>query len=316
MLRILLLTASVLLLCGSMIPSQISAITYPRHNQVMQQKNGLASIKVEWRGAGEKIRLSRAGQFIGESTTGEFTDVTAGWYEAGLLSGGTEVDRINIGVGDVYVVAGQSNAVSPLQPDTYVPPMPPAGKVILSDYYRQGWKSFIDAGVTKPTAGIAWLHAGIALNRPYPVMFVIVARGNTSTEDWVYGRYGTLLNLETAWAMYQPKAILWHQGESDAGLNVPQATSFGNMDAIILSIRNVTTTPWVIAKNSTSSKPPAPYTSWPIRSAQQDIIDKWPHVHLGPDTDQIRVPGEVEYMGDGMRLHGQLWAKRLIELGL
>jgi hypothetical protein len=285
-------------------------ISFPVPNRVFQQVNGVASFVPLRRGSGT-WRLKKDGVIVAENSDGRFVNVPVGWYDLVLMDGVVEADSIKIGVGDVYVVAGQSNAVSPRQPLTHPLPTPASGKVILSDKYGKGFDSFIDAGVTEPVTGVAWLFAGIALNRPYPVMFVNVAAGNTSCWDWanVLGE-----RLFRAWAVYQPRAILWHQGESEC-TSPPRTDSYAMMDALILSLRQVTTTPWVMAYNSTSYPGPGG-GHWPIRGAQDQIIVRWSHVYEGPDTDRIRVPGEVEFLGDSMRQHGELWATRLIQLGL
>jgi hypothetical protein len=286
-------------------------IDYPKHNQVLQKVANAATFKVTWRGSGTGVRLKQGSTIIAESATGEFTNVPLGWYQAVLVNGTVEGDSINVGVGDVYVVAGQSNAVSPNQPADYVPARPTApGKVVISDYYKQGMHSFVDAfdcSFTSPFGGVAWIACGIALNRAYPVMFVNVARGNTSTDEWVNIYVSRIFD---AWAIYHPRAILWHQGESDAALHFTQAQSYSNLNACVESLRQVTVTPWVMALNSTNGGYP------PIRAAQQQVIDQWSHVHQGPDTDAIRSGTDPEFWGNSMQAHGQLWAASLAALGL
>lgn len=292
-------------------------IDFPKHNQVLQKTGNVATFKVTWRGAGTGVRLKQGATVIAESATGDFVNVPPGWYQAVLMNGSVEGDGINVGVGDVYVVAGQSNAVSPLQPAGYVPARPSgAGKVIISDYYGQGMHSFVDsfnAPFTSPSfGGVAWIACGMALNRAYPVMFVIIAKGNTSAHDWAY-LYGGRIYF--AWANYNPRAILWHQGESEC-TTPPAADSYTMLNAIVESLRQVAMTPWVIALNSTSAPPPAGYNSWPVRSAQQQVVANWPHTRQGPDTDTIRTPGEPEFLGAALQSHGQLWAASLAALGL
>ena len=308
-------------------PVPAAMISWPPPNEVIQQEaDGWTGVALQWHGPADLVRVKRAAQVIAETATGQ-VDLQPGWYEGCLVTNGVEGHCIPFGVGDVYVVAGQSNAVSPLQPDTYALPPIPEGVVSLSMYYSPGgantWMDrFRDAG-TEPlgqgpgpyTAGVAWVFAALELNRPYPVGFVIVAHGNTSTEDWrtVYGA-----TLMRAVARYRPKAILWHQGESDSipGDPVPRSESFANMNAVVASLRHVSMTPWVVAINSTSRPAPKGYSEWPIRQAQRDIIATWPHVFEGPDTDTIRTPGEVEYLGPALEAHGRLWGQRLLQLGL
>lgn len=280
---------------------------HPVPNTVFQQKSGVASFHIAWKGDADGVTLN--GQL---STDGKFQNVPAGWYLAELMHNGVVIDTMQIGVGDVYVVAGQSNSVSQRQPDSYVMPPIAPGRCILSDYYRFGSYVFRDVGVDPlndanglTNAGCAWQYCAAALNKPYPIKFVIIGKGNTTGYEWAHFH---ALQLFRAWAMFQPKAILWHQGESDC-TNPPRTDSFVMLNAIVESLRQVTVTPWYIANNSTSYPPPG--SEWPVRQAQRDVIAKWPHVHAGPDTDTIRVPGEVEYRGDSLRQHGELWASVL-----
>jgi hypothetical protein len=301
------------------LPLPASVITFPVPNRVFQQDaSGAGKFNVQWRGPATSVRLRRVSDNVQivEQPGGIFASIPAGWYKAILVEGGVEGDSITIGVGDVYLVAGQSNGVSPLQPSTYVYPRPTAqGKVLVSDYYGQGTHAFIDGfdNISSANkANIAWISCGITLNRAYPVMFVNIAVGNTSTADWVNVH---ITRLFEAWAIYKPKAVLWHQGESDAGLGFAQSSSFTNMDAMVSSLRAVTLTKWVVALNSKLPQ----YA--PIRAAQAQLIAKWQAttpkiVEQGPDTDTIRNAGEIEFIGDDLRQHGELWANRLIALGL
>lgn len=291
-------------------------IEWPAPNEVITRGASFTPVDVRWRGVVDIVRITGAANL--EAVDGRFS-LAPGWYRLALIVAGQEVHAISFGVGDVYVVAGQSNAVSPLQPATHVLPTVQPGRVIVSQYYGPSTASthqyqFRDVGVSPlagdAQAGAAWVACGHALNRPHPVAFVIVARGNTSTADWVNVHIGDLF---TAWARYRPRAVLWHQGESDC-TTPARSDSFVNLNACVQSLRQVTITPWVMALNSTSN--PAPAGGWPIRSAQQQVIDAWPHVHLGPDTDTIRKPGQVEFTGADLNAHGVLWSQRLVALGL
>ncbi len=299
----------------------------PKPNEVLQ-KTCVASVcsaevRVAWRGTATLARLKQGSTVISESAAGNFGAIPPGWYEIVLVTAGVEGDRIKMGVGDVFGVAGQSNSVSPVQPHGFIMPVPAEGKVILSDYYRFGHYTFRDPGVDPLVvdaangvyqAGAGWLYAGLALNRPYPVMFVIIGQGNSSTTLWTttYGQ-----RLPEMWARHKPRAILWHQGESDAAEGISQATTFANMDAIVLGLKHQTVTPWIVALNSTNGG----YA--PVRAAQQQLIDKWYHIFQGPDTDLLRVSSgpEVEFLavspvGNQLQGFGSAWAAAIVAAGL
>jgi hypothetical protein len=290
------------------VPSAV--IESPKNNQVIQKAagpTGGATVHITHRGGPiDFVRVKQGAQIVAERQHGDFT-LTPGWFRACVVQGGQESDCINFGVGDVYVVAGQSNAVSPPQGFPAKATVP--GKVIVSDVYGQGVDTFLDAGADAPSSSTAWVHMGNYLDRTYPIMIVNVASGNTSTYDWTHvaGLFSRLIDKVM---LYKPRAILWHQGESDC-TNPPRTDSFANMDVMVSSLLSVTSTPWVVATNSTSYPPPSGYTHWPIRDAQTQLYTKWDHVYWGPDTDTIRKPGQVEFLGDDLRTHGILWGQVL-----
>ena len=299
---------------------EVAQITSPVPNRVFQRDgSGNASFRVTWRGSADSVRLMDGQTQVASSISGVFVDVPSGWYDCELIVSGSPVDTMKIGVGDVYVVAGQSNSVSQRQPETYSMPSIPEGKCIVSDYYRFGSDTFRDLGADSlnaspglAQAGCAWQHCAAALNRDWPVMFVLIGKGNTTYYEWAY-KY--VQELFAAWAIYRPKAVLWHQGESEC-TTPPRTDSYTMLNACVESLRNVTVTPVVIALNSTSYPPPEGYGAWPVRAAQQQVIANWAHVHTGPDTDTIRNAGEVEFLGSDLQAHGELWATRLTQLNL
>lgn len=298
---------------GASMSAQISA---PVPNRVFQQVAGKGAFRINWRGTIDEVRLKSGATVIATSSNGMFSNINPGWYDAVLAVGGVEGDSIKVGVGDVYLVAGQSTAVQPLQPSNFVYQRPSGpGKVIVSDYYGQGSHVFIDTYDTDATASIGWIKTGIDMNRAYPVMFVNVAKGNTSTLQWVQTH---ILEVFQGWAIYSPRAILWEQGPSDC--TYPPATdSSTNMWAMVQSLREVTTTPWVVARESHTLPLPSGHTYWPIRDAQYYVINGWAHVHAGPDTDTLRNMGsgeDVEYWGSKLTDVGALWATTLAGLGL
>lgn len=304
------------------VPVVAARIVSPSRNRVFQRAaSGVTLVTVAWEGSADVVRIKKGGLQVAETLDGR-ANLAPGWYEACLVSGGVEGDCVPFGVGDVYVVAGQSNGVSPLQPATFVPAPVAPGRVILSRYYgpANSTATRIDAfrdPATEPLvggyqAGVAWLYAGLEMNRPHPVMFVIVARGNSTAADWANSHVSDLFRV---WAEYRPRAILWHQGESEC-TTPPRTDSYAMLNSVVESLRQVSITPWVIALNSTSYAPPAGLSEWPVRQAQRDVIARWPHVHQGPDTDPIRTPGEVEFLGPALEQHGRLWGARLNALNL
>lgn len=299
--------------------TQAGIIESPQANRVFQQEaGGVVDLRATWRGQMDSFELKQGSTQVATSLDGRFLSVPAGWYDLNLIVAGELADTIKVGVGDVYLLAlSQSNGVSPLQPDTFVPITPPAGRVILSDYYAKGFNSFRDPA-TDPliadhanglyVAGVAWIYAGLALNRSYPVMFVNMAEGNTTAEEWA-NNY--VVRAFDGIALYKPKAMLSFIGESDSVAANSQATVFTWLNAVVGSARQVSIIPWVVALNSQ-------YPVYqPVRDAQQQLITTWSHVHLGPDTDAIRTSGaNLEFVGSELQTVGEAWAARLLALNL
>lgn len=307
-------------------------ITCPTHNQVIQQgPDGKVHVPVRWRGEQpDRLTLSLTDGTIVSELTSElaqpspilvFGNVPAGWYCMTAWRNGSAVDTLNVGVGDVFLVAGQSNGVSQRQPSSWVCPVPSGpGQVIMSDYFVAGKGMFefrdvhadpLDHPDGLHDAGVAWLYCGLQMAKPYPVKFVIVAHGNTTAHDWAHSHIGKLFD---AAILFKPKAILWMQGESEC-TQPPRQDTFVMLNACIESMRAFNAIPWMVAQNSISYPPPQSYSEWPVRDAQRMVVSNWSHVFEGPDTDTIRVPGEVEFRGDSLRQHGELWAQRINAVG-
>lgn len=134
-----------------------------------------------------------------------------------------------VGVGDVYVIAGQSNAMgygATLQ--TYSHPTLKAGMFLNNLTWRE---------LRDPAAqgrGSVWplVATDIMADQNVPVAFVPVAVPATGILQWqptaIYDRktlFGAM--LERIWMVGQVKAVLWLQGETDAYLGrTSQAYSF------------------------------------------------------------------------------------------
>lgn len=283
-----------------------SAITSPRPNQVLQKgASGTADFNVEARGSASSFKIMDGTTLVQESTYGEFTGVPIGMHTLQMVSSGSVIDSIPFGVGNVYLVAGQSNAKSHLNPITMSLRGSVPGRAIVSNLdptgAARGLYTFVDSYDVQPTWSACWIHCANVWARSYPSMFVNVAESNTSTSDWVNNYFQ---RIPYAWELFKAKAILWHQGENSG--------SFGDMDAMVESLRQMTGCPWVVALNGYPSG-----TNAPIRAAQQQLIDKWSHVYQGPDTDTIaRGSDGVHYEGNGLLAHGQAWADTLAGLYL
>jgi hypothetical protein len=168
---------------------------------------------------------------ISTATNGAFAGVlhgaaAGGWYSIqvqavdgnGNVLATAQVDRV--GVGDIFITAGQSNAAcfgSPQQ-------TPADDRVSAYTVAGNAWKFASDPQPNPSggpgTGGSPWPILGSLLvqSNSLPVGFVSVAWGGTSVSQWQPGS-AEYLNLKTALQALGPngvRAVLWHQGEEDS----------------------------------------------------------------------------------------------------
>jgi len=254
------------------------------------------------------------------------------------------VDRV--GVGEIFVVAGQSNSANHGEERQ----RPATDRVVTFDGTRWrvaedpqpgasgGGGSFmpplgdaIVAGCDVPVGFIAcgigatsvreWLPAGVSFPAP-PTIEARVRR----TPDGRWESDGRAF-ADLVARMKQPgprgfRAVLWHQGESDANQRDPSRTLPGTLYREFLGtvITESRTTigwdaPWFVAV-ATYHVPGD--EAWPdIRAAQAAVVRDGLAV-AGPDTDALAGPLRerggtgVHFSAAGLRAHGAAWAERLV----
>lgn len=284
------------------------AILSPPNNVVVQQRGGAAAIPVEILGFRREtpyvmtVRDPSTGNLVvpTQPVTNNLK-LSVGSYDL-CIEAPNGLEKCNrISVGNLFVVAGQSNAVS----NSDSAHRSRTGKVFISQPERPG--VFLDAGGTGLRHGVAWIEAGDLLVERYgvPVGFVIMARSSSSTRHW---RPGGLLfpALQTTLASMDATAVLWHQGEADCAAGYPAKESFGNMDAMIAAAKEARQSPWFIALNTSSAD-----RSCPVRLAQTEIIAVGA-AKQGPDTDTLTKVGE-HFPMPTLLDHGRLWAEKIID---
>lgn len=202
-----------------------------------------------------------------------------------------------------FLVAGQSNSVSSAQnhPDYY----PQLGLLTINDPDNADWSRMRIPTVDTPShASISWIYLADMLGVQMTIFNVGV--GNTSTRRWVQSLYRRITDALKA---DHYDAVLWVQGESDVGELIPGEETCANLKAVIQASLEVQPgLDWYVALNS------QPYLSkdFPTRIAERTLIDQgW--ALQGPDTDTLRThvdyvePSAVEFTGDGLRAHADLW---------
>lgn len=264
--------------------------------------------------------------------------VKGGWYRMeirGLRDGQVldqrAIDRV--GVGEVFLVAGQSNAAG-------VEMLGSRGaservnsfnaynrflnndNMIVSSEKPFPMPTFSPLRAENrifPTGEAAWcwgeLGDKIADRFGVPVLFFNVGLPASVVRNWSETANGQLsqnIFLSKPWPNFQPyrnlrnaliyyhsvfgiRAVLWHQGESDAvPLKTPQEVYRAQLQSVISRSRedlgrNIS---WVVAR--TSLTPETNQSSQPILFAQNDVINRaGNNVFAGPYTDTIQVPRQV-----------------------
>ena len=332
-------------LVGLVVPSLLAGLpllaagpqlTAPATNNVLQRgDNGKADLLFVVNSDADRamVTLSYPGQepplFQQVVTKGEakgnFPQVPGGLYDLCVRSlgtaPGTDGDCRRVGVGEVFLVAGQSNAVSTdLSGKRHASA---TGLVSVNDYHgdladvkSKSADPDIDhmvftKGDVGITANVCWMRLGDLIVEKYkiPVEFINVARNATNTENWrpVGGECWPLFAKVLSERKY--RAILWHQGESDVMSGFPMEKSLNNMTSLIEASRLIAPhIPWIVAHNSLKDK--TPYAQQSVRQAQTALVAQG-LACAGPDTDLIRENpdwvGVADFGKEGLTRHGELW---------
>ncbi|MBC7893171.1 MAG: T9SS type A sorting domain-containing protein [Sphingobacteriaceae bacterium] len=279
-------------------------------------------------------------------------NLSGGWYnlEVRGVYQNNQVGNVatleRVGVGEVFVIAGQSNAqgVEPLQPG-----QPESGddRVNVVKYFNTG-NSLGDP--PRPEFehlfnGQYGLHAfgswcwgvlgdQLAARLNVPILFINTAYGATTVGNWLESARGQraqniyctscgdegyypsgmpYANLRIALnsyvSQYGLRAVLWHQGESDNQMATSAGTYANTLRDLISHARNQTggkRLAWVVARATYLNT----RGNWqPVIDGQNSVINPGDNVFGGPFTDNIQTPRPdgVHFSGDGHRQHAQSW---------
>lgn len=270
---------------------------------------------------------------------------TGGWYKLkvrlirnGQISETAEVDRV--GIGEVFVVAGQSNARG-IQ--NYGAPPAYEDRVSCFNYLNAGFEanelpepsfSHLNAdSYIAPYGFSAWSWGALGdllvarLN--VPVLFYNAALEGTTSRAWRESTNGLALNpyiggfymnqlpysqlrlsLRQFVSLTGIRAILWHQGESDTQFELSESEIASNLQQVVGQSRhdaghNIS---WVMSRVSYNSK-----TKLAVINAQNTVISSVPNVFNGPSTDEIQIPRPdgVHIQGSGLVNLAQAWNNSL-----
>lgn len=264
--------------------------------------------------------------------------VSAGWYRLDVrakagstILAQTSVGRI--GVGEVFVVAGQSNVFGGFERAQNALD----DRVSCVDFRQDSLSeqllplqfSRIDYGAaigpSQPPHLWGALGDKLVQRLNVPVLFLGAALGGTSSTQWqqsAAGNIGTTVGasvyrrLGAALLHYiartGARAILWHQGESD--LSTSQSTYYNNINYVITKSRQQLgsgSLPWMVCRVSWINY----QTNSSVIQAQNQLIATVPNVFAGPATDTIigpvNRPDNVHLIGPGRVRFTNAWDQSL-----
>ena len=309
-------------------------------------------MEVRWVGervAGDWIPVRTAGE--GGAFRAELVAPAGGWYRVQVRGFGPDPEAVDaetgpVGVGEIFVVAGQSNSANHGEERQVTR----TGRVAAWD--GGTWRLCVDPQPGASGDGGSFLPplGDILVERlGVPVGFVACGIGATSVREWLprgatfpepptlEGRverlpdgrwasrgeaYARLVERMRPLGPRGFRAVLWHQGESDANQKDPTRTLPGPLYREFLervirdSRRDVGwEVPWFVAR--ASYHVPGDEGSPEIRAAQASLWRDGVALE-GPDSDALKgnlrdAGGQgVHFSGEGLRAHAAVWAERIL----
>lgn len=249
-----------------------------------------------------------------------------GWYQIEVRpvtvnAPGEPVTIPRVGIGDIYLTAGQSNAANRGSP-AY---SPKDDRVVAWNYQTKAWSNAADPMPGASAGGgngSPWSRLGdmLASREKVPVAFVCMAESGSSIDQWLpHAPKNLYSRIEAAVKAFPAngfRAVLFHQGESDALASSSAATYKSRLKSIISQSRKDAgwPVPWYIAEasylpNSSLAQ------QLPIVAGQLAVIYEDPLVFAGPVTDDFHLENKlhdgVHFNEQGLSDHAAQWAKVL-----
>jgi len=288
-------------------------------------RSGFAGTTTDW----QVIDAAPAGgSYLGTLTA------AGGWYDVevravggGSTLGTAAVERI--GVGEIFVTAGQSNSAN----EGADGPLAPADDRVSAFSPTTGWRAAYDPQpVATGVRGSPWPSLGDQLAAKYdvPIGFYSVGWSGTAVQQWLPGAaatgptplYDRLKGAVSQFGVDGVRAVLWHQGESDNLLNTPAAAYASRLQTVIDQSRVDAgyDLPWLVAL---ASYFPSILGDANVIAGQQQVIADDPLTYLGPNTDTLvgspwrDLDGAgVHFSTVGLQEHARLWVEAIENSGL
>ena len=284
--------------------------------------------------------------------------LTGGWYNLDIQAVAQDQvishTRVTpVGVGEVFVVAGEANAQGTQPPQSVVDATDDRVNGVPHYNYTDTTRLPLPPLVSRLTAdgpvgphGLTawcWSELGDLLTTRLnvPVLFYNAAWTGTTIRNWresigqssTTAIGGTILpagmpygNLKRVLQDYVPlsglRAILWHQGESEYYSTDPQATNYAtDLNTLIARSRSDAGSvqlPWLVARSSADNGTRSLYPSGsyePVTNRQNQVIQATPGVMAGPlaDTIQMPRPDGTHFRGNGLSRLAAAWNQCLTD---
>lgn len=254
-----------------------------------------------------------------------------GWYRLAIsvdgIAGPVEVAHVErFGVGEVFIVAGQSNS------SNYGEVKTASLDERVAAFDGETWSLAADPmpGVQDgSTGGSPWPRCGKELVAAWdvPVAFASCGFGGTSIVQWqktaapLEGKKAPLYAalVQRAKALGSFRAILWHQGESDAAGGMSSADYASKFRELRDALTKDTSSSanWVVA--NVSFVPELDKAKMESIRAAQQALWKEKVALQGPDTDDLlgamrHSQDKIHFSQAGLEAHAKRWAERLVLL--
>lgn len=285
-------------------------------------------VRVSWGGRRATARCDRAGRF-----TAILQDVAAGQAVLHVRSTrrpGVASSRRDVGVGDIYVIAGQSNASGRSRTLYSYSSTTWRAAMFGNDYRWQELHDPVDSAVGQVdtvsgdgrAGGSVWPVVATALlaEEGVPVAFVPCPRSSTPIASWrpdlPAGRRPFTLYTSMARRIAavggRVRAVLWWQGERDACLLTPGPQYVAALQDLASAIWRDFRTPMVVAQigDYGIAYPDAGVDV--VRLAQEQAWGQ-PHILQGPVLYDIDLHGGVHFVDpDDVTAAASRWAAAIL----
>ena len=250
-----------------------------------------------------------------------------GWYRLevrlqSVAGHSTDAAVEPVGVGEVFLIAGQSYATN--TNDQRLQVRDPQRRVAALNTETGVWQLADDPqpAPDHSDGGSIWPAVGdrLASALNVPVGFVNVAVGGTAVRQWLPTEPLSQRLHAAGRSTGRFRAVLWQQGESD----VIENTSIADYVSRLQSIRSAAVAAWQFSPAwycALSTHHPTVYNNPDGENRIRDAIrqvSQLPGFALGPDTDQLRGPNRGgpksrrHFSAIGQQNAAELWASLLL----